>query len=138
MPYLLEKCIFGIIFFLQKYTPYCCCTSTKFLSFCQVVFIFSCNFSSRLRRTFLRNTLYVDRWIDRWIDRYIDRQIDVQTDRQIYRQIDRKIVGQKERSRWRDLDIDDKIDAQLLPQTFRLESQVATRIKEFRGKLVPA
>ena len=44
--------------FLRKNKHWCCWTCTKFLSFCEVIFIFSCILSSRLWRTFLRNTLY--------------------------------------------------------------------------------
>ena len=49
------------IIFMEKWTLHCCCTCTKILSFCYIILIFSCIFSSRLWRTFLRNTLYRDR-----------------------------------------------------------------------------
>ena len=46
-------------FFLQKQTLYWCCSSAKFSSFCEVIFIFSCIFSSLLWRTFLWFTRYL-------------------------------------------------------------------------------
>merc|ERR1712176_1590845 len=45
------------IIFMQKYTLHCCCTYTKFSSFCLVIFTFSWIFPSCLWRSFLRNTL---------------------------------------------------------------------------------
>ena len=44
--------------FSQKETLYCCCMCTKFLSFCKIIFIFSCIFSSLLRNNFFWMTLY--------------------------------------------------------------------------------
>ena len=45
---------------MQRWILYNCCTRTKFLFFCEGIFIFSCTLSSLLWKTFKRNTLFID------------------------------------------------------------------------------